>query len=160
MKRGLTCGQVQIGRVEVACIGQSLPITDCHGSVPTANQTFLFKRLEGSVYMDWSEANRIGQLLLGHGELVVRVLPQAGDFKPQGKLAQQVSDAGMGIPPPDIRNPFPEDGGIDERVLPHRHAEARMIERELPHVVARDQRDLAIGEHLHAVVCDSEDRVL
>jgi hypothetical protein len=80
-------------------------------------------------------------------------------FEPQGELAQDVGDAGLRIPSPNIGDPLAEDRAVDERVQPHGLADSRALEGDPDDLVLRDVGDLAGGEHLNVVIGLAEKRV-
>jgi hypothetical protein len=49
---------------------------------------------------------------------------------------------------------------VGQRVVPHRHSNVRPLESRLPDRQARDECHLAVGQHLHAMVGDTQKGVL
>ena len=64
------------------------------------------------------------------------------------------------VPLPDVGEPFAEDGAVDQRVVPHGDADGRSFKRDLPDGGHRDHRDLAVAQHLDAVVGGHQQRIL
>ena len=79
---------------------------------------------------------------------------------PEGKFAQEVGQPSPSVAPAYVGDPFAEDGAVDQRVLPQRHADGRTIERKLHDRLAGNKRDLRNRQRLNAMVRISEDRVL
>src|SRR5687768_14571298 len=75
-------------------------------------------------------------------------------------LAHDVRDPLIGRTPPDAGHPFPEDGGIDERVFPDRATDAGVFLGNLPHRLMRNQGDFAGRQRCHAVVHRFEQEAL
>src|SRR4028119_310739 len=132
IERGFAVAQVQVVAVEVSRVRQPLPVAyrDTPAALP-GDQALRFKGLQGSVDVHGRQADAVGKLLLGHRQLVIRLVPQSRDLQPERELAQKMSDSGMGIPAADIGDPFPEDRSVDQRIVPHRHYDVWALETKL-----------------------------
>src|SRR5687767_8368743 len=60
----------------------------------------------------------------------------------------------------NVRYPLPEDGAVDQGVVPHRRSDGGSGKRNLANGLARNERHLATCKRLHIVVGNAQKRVL
>src|SRR5215217_1298625 len=63
-----------------------------------------------------------------------------------------MSQAGLGIPSSEAKQPLPKDGCVNEGVAPEKIAQARVATGECRQVLVRDESHRAGGDGAHAVV--------
>ena len=122
---------MKVGTVEVASICKAFPIFDLHRPQCPCDKLVAIECLERAVHMYRREAGAVGELFLGHRQLVIALFPQARCLEPEGKFAKKMRDPRARIAATYIRDPFTLDRPINQRVVPHRFADGREPGRDL-----------------------------
>src|SRR5438309_7359548 len=93
-ERRLALMKVEIAAVKVAGIGEFAPIADYDPAGAGAfDEPFGLEALQRAVDMHRSEARRVGQLLLSHRQLVIRLFADPGDLESEREFAKQMRNA-------------------------------------------------------------------
>lgn len=106
------------------------------------------------------QPDRIGELLLGQGQLERAVGGQTRGLHAQEHFAKDMRDAPACVAPPDVGHPFAADRRFDERIDPQGLADLRMFESQHLQRLALDADDRHLGQRLHVVIGDAEIQVL
>ena len=149
---------MKIGVGEAADAAQLLPVRNRDGALVPFDQPLARQRLQDPVDVDGGEPGGVGKLLLGHRQFVAIFLGQPGHFEPAGEFAEEMGNPGAGVPPADIDHPFAEDGAVDQRFHPQRHADPGVRQDQLAHRVPPHEGQLATGQRLHVVIGNVEQR--
>jgi hypothetical protein len=110
--------------------------------------------------VDRSQAERVGELLLGHRQLIAIFFGKAVGMEPNRDLAQKMGEPRASVPPADVEHPFAKDRGLDQDSDQDGMADSGPRIDQLLEVLARDHRHLAAGQHLNAVIGNVEEKVL
>src|SRR5688500_15978773 len=80
------------------------------------------------------------------------ILGEADGPQPHDHLTEEMSDPGICIPPPDVDEPAPEDGRVDQRLAPESRCDAGMLLAKPPERLVLDKADLARRDRAYTVV--------
>ena len=129
-----------------------IPIGERNLAAVALNGAFLDQRLERAIDVDRGQPDCVAQLLLRHRQMASATIAQPRSLEPRRKLAEQVRNSLPGVAPSDIDHPLAVDGRVDQRVDPHRFADAGFIENK---PLKRDTIDIDcfnMGQRLDVVI--------
>ncbi len=107
--QGQLVAQVQVHGVELAGLGEAVPVADRQPARVQPRQAAIAQLLHHPVDVDQRQAEGVAQHPLGQGKIAGAVAEQADVLHPRGDLAEKVGRAGIGAAPPHADDPFAED---------------------------------------------------
>lgn len=143
---------MQVVGVETSKLGEPADILDGQFAALEGDSAFVAELLKHSVDVNWGEAESISDGLLRKRKIETAVAHETDKAKSGVQLTEEVSNAPFGAPAPDVYDPRPQNGFVNERRSPQRAAEFGTVEGQVLHDLVRDVSHARTGKRNDAMI--------
>ena len=143
---------MQVVGIETCKLGEPADILDGQFAALESDSAFVAELLEHSVDVNRGETESISEGLLRKRKIETAVAHETHKAKPGVQLTEQVGNAPFGATPPDVDDPRPQNGFVDERRPPQRAAEFGAVERQVLHDLVRHVSHARTGKCNDAMI--------
>lgn len=105
---------MQIPLIEVCRFSQTPPVGEAYLPTFTADQPLSLQSFQRPIDMHRSKAERIGKLLLCHGQVIAVIFGEPLRIKADRKLAKKVRSARPGVVAAYVEHPLTKDRSFDK----------------------------------------------
>src|SRR5215207_8149594 len=102
----------------------------------------------------------VSKLALGHRQLASVVLSKPHSSHPYYQLAEDMGDPAVSLAPADVRDPLPEDRGVDKRLSPEGARDPRIPLAKVTEVLVLNETAPARGKGPDADVQNTQVKAL
>src|SRR3954471_10577405 len=144
--------QVQVCRVELACLSKPVPVQHRDRAVSQVDQPLTPEVLQGAVHMHGRETQHIPEFRLGQRERITITVGQAHGLEAHVQLTQEMGHPPVSLAPTQIEDPLPEHRRIDQGIAPERIGNARTAAHEVADGLVRGEQRLGCAKRAEAMV--------